>query len=108
MMSATNSKSARARAEEMTVFANVSFKQIARAVGLPSVRSIYSNSLPERYQARFDEFETLILQLPGDTPEDRLASLLDSSSGASIYRKFCISTPRDQQIHFPIPLDERF
>lgn len=85
-------------------------EQLGRLMGV-SRRSIHNwaagASISATREERVRQLGLLVFGLPADTPEERRALLLDSSTGASLFRQFADADTLHQQIQFPIPVDER-
>lgn len=65
-------------------------EQIGRMFGV-SRRTIHNwlsgNSMASRHEARASEILLVLHNIPGDTPTERRAALLDSSHGASVFHQ---------------------
>ncbi|MCC3292588.1 hypothetical protein [Arthrobacter sp. zg-Y1110] len=97
-------------ARELLKSSGLSTAQIGRLTGT-SARSVHSwasgTVLSPARAKRLMELHELVFSLDASSPAARLALMLDSSRGQSLFHRFHAATPRPQQIQFPIPVMER-
>lgn len=97
-------------AQEIQIRSGLTAKELGIAFGV-SRRSVHNWAAGARMspqnEKRLRDFYRIIMNLPGDNPDDHRAELLDESHGKSIFLQFRESASRNNQTKAPVPILER-
>ena len=97
--------------QELLELSGLNAVQAARLLGT-TARAVHSaadgRALSQLTALRLQDVMKTVRELPAATPTARLALLLDSSRGLSIYHQMLATARRGSRTRYPLPVAERF